>query len=146
MDSVAQSRIPNINVDCTITTSCVKMVHFLTTFFALSQKLCFQAFDKTCPQTWFIGLLLYTMIIMITKMTTNLSPQPQQYTLTTKQAKIISKSVILNKINTLFTVILWLLTFWSSNILWPPIFLSKNMTPLVYSGHLLLPKKMSDPK
>ena len=30
------------------------------------------------------------------------------------------KSVFLNKINTLSVVILWLLAFWSSKILWPP--------------------------
>ena len=55
-----------------------------------------------------------------------------RYTLPSKQVKIVLKSVFLNKINTLPVVILWLPTFWSSKILWPPIFLSKNLWPPIY--------------
>ena len=52
------------------------------------------------------------------------------YTLPRKQAKIVSKSVFMNKVNTLSVVILWLPTFWSSKILWPPYFsFQKFMTP-----------------
>ena len=52
-----------------------------------------------------------------------------------KQAKIVLKSVFLNKINRLSVVILWLPTFWSSEILWPPYSsLQKFMTPPVYFG------------
>ena len=51
-----------------------------------------------------------------------------------KQAKIALKSVFLNKINTVSVVILWLPTFWSSKILWPPIFLFKNVWLPVYLG------------
>ena len=42
------------------------------------------------------------------------------------------KSVLLNKINTLAVVILWLLTFCSSKIVWPPIFLSNNLLPIIF--------------
>ena len=42
------------------------------------------------------------------------TPPPQ------KKAEIILKSIFLNKINTLSVDILWLSTFWSSKILWPP--------------------------
>ena len=56
-----------------------------------------------------------------------------RYTLPPKQAKIVLKSVFLNKINTLSVVILWLPTFWSSNILWPPYFsFQKFMTPGIF--------------
>ena len=48
-------------------------------------------------------------------------PPHHWYTLPPKQAKIVLKSV-LNKINTLSVVILWLPTFWSSKILWHPLF------------------------
>ena len=51
------------------------------------------------------------------------------------QAKIVLKSIFLNKINTLSVVILWLPTFWSSKILWPP-------PPPVYLGPTLS-KKMT---
>ena len=44
-------------------------------------------------------------------------PPHHRYTLPPKQAKIVLKSVFLNKINTLSVVILWLPTFWSSKIL-----------------------------
>ena len=65
------------------------------------------------------------------------------YTLPPKQVKIVLKSVVLNKINTLSVVILWLPTFWMviKNFMTPPIFLSKNLRPpLVY-----LSKKMIAP-
>ena len=53
-----------------------------------------------------------------------------RYTLPPKQAKIVLKSVFLNKINTLSVVILWLPTFWSSKILWTPYFsFQKIMIP-----------------
>ena len=46
------------------------------------------------------------------------------YTLPLKQAKVVLKSVFLNKINTLSVVILWLPTFWSWKIVWPLIYFS----------------------
>ena len=49
-------------------------------------------------------------------------PPRHQYTLPLKQAKIVLKSVFLNKINTLSVGILRLPTFWLSKILWPPYF------------------------
>ena len=52
-------------------------------------------------------------------------------TLSPKQAKIVLKSVFLNKINTLSVVILWLHTFWSSKLLWPFIFLSKILYKMI---------------
>ena len=56
-----------------------------------------------------------------------------QYTWPPKQANIVLKSVVLNKINTLSVVILWLTTFWSSKILWPPYFSFQNfMTPSIF--------------
>ena len=52
---------------------------------------------------------------------------------TPKQAKIVLKSVFLNKINTLSVVILWLPTFLSSKILWPPYFsFQKFMAPCIF--------------
>ena len=60
-------------------------------------------------------------------------PPNHWYTLPPKQAKIVLKSVFLNKINTLSVVILWLPTFWSSKILWPPYFsFQKFKTPPQY--------------
>ena len=53
--------------------------------------------------------------------------------------KLVLKLVFLNKTNTLSVAILWLSTFWSSKMLWPPYFSSvqKFMTPLpVYLGPL----------
>ena len=68
-----------------------------------------------------------------------------RYTLPPKQAKIVLKSVFLNKINTLSVVILWLTTFWSSKMLWPPLFFfPKIYDPPVYLGPPL-PKKMIAP-
>ena len=62
-----------------------------------------------------------------------LSPPHHRYILPLEQAKIVLKSVLLNKINTLSVVILWLPTFWSSKIVWPPYVSSqKCMTPPVY--------------
>ena len=64
-----------------------------------------------------------------------------QYTLPLKQAKIVLKSVFLNKINTLSVVILWLPTFWLSKILWSLYFPSKKiMTHPVYLGPPILKK------
>ena len=51
-----------------------------------------------------------------------------RYTLPPKKAKIVLKSIFLNKISTLSVVTLWLPTFWSSKILWSPYF-SKNLWP-----------------
>ena len=73
-----------------------------------------------------------------------LMPPHHRYYLPPKQAKIVLKSVFLNKINKLSVVILWLPTFWLSQTLWPPIFLSKIYDPLVYLG-FPIPKKMIAP-
>ena len=71
------------------------------------------------------------------------------YTLPPEQAKIVLKSVFLNKINTLSVVILWLPTFWSSKFYHPLFFFPKNYDPpvleltevsrilMTYSFHLL---------
>ena len=71
---------------------------------------------------------------------------PSRYTLPRKQAKIVLKSIFLNKINTLSVVILWRPTFWLSKILWPPLFfLSKKLwlPPCIYGTPI--PKKMIAP-
>ena len=60
-----------------------------------------------------------------------------RYTLPPKQAKIVLKSVFLNKINTLSVVILWLPTFWSSKSLWPPYF--------SFQKFMKLPKENASP-
>ena len=68
-----------------------------------------------------------------------------RYTLPPKQAKIVLKSVFLNKINTLSVVTLWLPTFWSSKILWPPYFsFQKLMTPSIF-GTPLFRRKCQPP-
>ena len=63
--------------------------------------------------------------------TKNYDPPPphHRYTLTPKQAKIVLKSVFLNKIDTLTVVILWLPTFGSSKTYDPPIFFPKIYDP-----------------
>ena len=56
-----------------------------------------------------------------------------------KQAKIVLNSVPWNKINTLSVVILWLPTFLSSKILWPPYFSFPNFCiPTFNKGHIYL--------
>ena len=73
-------------------------------------------------------------------------PSHHQYTLLPKQTKIVLKSVFLNKINTLFVVILWFPTFWSSKMLWPPYFsFQKSMTPQ-YIWDLPFQRKWQFPK
>ena len=47
-------------------------------------------------------------------------------------AKIVLKSVFLNKIKTISVIILWLPTFWSSNILWPRYFSFQKCMILQY--------------
>ena len=76
--------------------------------------------------------------------TKNFMTPHHRSTLPPKQAKIVLKSVFLNKINTLSVVILWLPSLWSSKILWPPIFFfPKFMTPQYIWDPL--PKKMPAP-
>ena len=54
-----------------------------------------------------------------------------RYTLPPKQAKIVLKSVLLNKINTLSVVILWLPTFWSLKF-YDPLFFFPKIYELQY--------------
>ena len=63
-----------------------------------------------------------------------------RYTLPPEQARIVLKSVFLNKINTLSVVILWLPTFWIS----PYFSFQKFMTPSIFGSPL--PKKIIAPK
>ena len=60
------------------------------------------------------------------------------------QAKVVLKSVSLNKINTLSVVILWLPTFWSSKIWWARIFSFQIFMKPPYFGDSL-PKKLISP-
>ena len=67
-----------------------------------------------------------------------------RYTLPPKQAKIVLKSVFLNKINTLSVVILWLLHFGHQKFYDPLFFFPRIYDPPVYLG-THIPKTMMAP-
>ena len=64
-----------------------------------------------------------------------------RYTLPPKQVKIVLKSVFLNKINSLFMIILWLLHFGHQKFYYPIFFFLDIYDPSIFRTPLILKKK-----